>query len=123
MPANASWPDRQRKAHSRVTPREIQDFLGRHYPHPDTLYLPGGSARRLPGRHHHTLDIDYTSTSAEHVQFQAAVETLAAEIRPEPEAVPIEELVPRPDDRTACHKFLGRFGALEVYSYDPDTIA
>lgn len=94
-----------------LAPREIQDFLGRHYPHPDTLYLPGGSARCLLVRHHRTLDIDYVSTGGQHApQFQAAIEPSAAEMRPEPEAVPIEEFVPLPDDRTARHKFVDRLG-------------
>lgn len=105
---------------------EIQVFLqrlGRHYPHPGTLYLLGGSALCLLGSPHRTLDIDYTPIGAEHVQLQAAIETLATEMRLEPKAVPIEEFVPLPDGTSARHQFVGRFGALDVYIFDPYTIA
>ena len=110
-----------------LTTYEIQDFLqrlGHHYPHPGTFYLLGGSALCLLGSPRRTLDIDYTATGAEHAaELQAAIEALATEMRLELEAVAIEEFVPLPDDSAARHQLLGRFGTLEVYIYDPYTIA
>jgi hypothetical protein len=107
---------------------EVQAFLqrlGERYPHPVKLYLLGGSALCLLGSPRRTLDIDYTTEapSAAGTQLQTAIDTLATEMRLELEAVPIAEFIPLPDDAHTRHRWVGQFGGLAVYIYDPYSIA
>lgn len=104
---------------------EIQAFLRRlsdRYPHPATIYLLGGSALCFLGNPRRTVDIDYTVDPTA-VALVAEIEALADEMRLELEAVPIEEFVPLPDGSAERHQWIGQFGALQVYVYDPYTIA
>ncbi len=104
---------------------EIKAFLRRlsdRYPHPATIYLLGGSALCFLGNPRRTVDIDYTVDPTA-VALVAEIEALADEMRLELEAVPIEEFVPLPDGSAERHQWIGQFGALQVYVYDPYTIA
>ena len=107
---------------------EIQQFLeqlGSRYPGTGTLYLLGGSALCLLGSTRRTLDIDYTleAPAEETGQLQAAIESLAQELKLDLEGVPIEEFVPLPAEANIRHQLVGQFGNLTVYIYDPYTIA
>jgi hypothetical protein len=102
---------------------EIQAFLqqlGERYPHAANLYLLGGSALCLLGSPRRTLDIDYTTNTP---QLQVVLDALAAEMRLELEIVPIEEFIPIPPQAETRHRWIGQFGQLEVYVYDPYSIA
>ncbi|MCL4266086.1 MAG: hypothetical protein KJ069_22950 [Anaerolineae bacterium] len=106
---------------------EIEAFLhklGERYPHPVTLCLLGGSALCFLGNPRRTLDIDYTvSPLADNEALTDAIEVLAKEMRLEVESVPIEEFVPLPVGSEQRHRWLGQFGDVTVYLYDPYTIA
>lgn len=85
---------------------EIQDFLkqlGARYSGTGSLYLLGGSALCLLGSARRTIDIDYTVEA--------------------PEAVPIEEFIPLPEEADTRHRRVDQFGSLTVYIYDPYSIA
>lgn len=104
---------------------EIKVFLQRlseRYPHPATLYLLGGSALCFLGNPRRTVDIDYTLDSMVPALTEE-IETLANEMRLELEAVPIEEFIPLPEGSSERHRWVGQFGVLQVYVYDPYTIA
>jgi hypothetical protein len=104
---------------------EIEAFLHRladRYPHPATLYLLGGSALCFLGNPRRTADIDYTMEPMA-AALVTEIESLADEMRLELEAVPIEEFVPLPAGSVDRHQWIGQFGALRVYVYDPYTIA
>ncbi len=107
---------------------EIQAFLqrlGERYPQAGRLYLLGGGALCLLGSPRRTLDIDYTVEVPpdEVAQLQATIETVAVEMHLEMEAVPIEEFIPLPSKASTRHQWVGQFGELAVYIFDPYSIA
>lgn len=107
---------------------EIEAFLqqlGQRLDRPVTLYLLGGSALCFLGNARRTLDIDYTLTASAvpDKSFDVTVRGLADEMHLEIEAVSIEEFVPLPEGSEQRHRWLGRFGEVSVYVYDPYTIA
>jgi hypothetical protein len=111
-----------------IATAEILDFLqrlGERYPHSARLFLLGGSALCLLGNPRRTLDIDYLAESPpdKAAELQATIESLAAEMKLELEAVPLDEFVPLPDDASTRHRQVGQFGGVTVYVFDPYSIA
>ena len=111
-----------------ITVANLMQFLqrlGERYPGPATLYLLGGSALCLLGSPRTTVDVDYTFEVAtdEAAHFQATVNALAAEMHLDLEDVPLAEFVPLPPAAHERRKFVGEFGQLEVYIFDPYSIA
>ena len=111
-----------------VTPDTLMTFLARLGERCDGethLYLLGGSALRLLGSPRETLDVDYAAdVPAETAQaFQQAMAQLADEFRLDLEEVPLAEFVPLPPLAHERHRLVGRFGLLEVYLFDPYSIA
>ena len=108
--------------------REVLAFLNRLgtiYPKPATLYLLGGGALCLLGSPRRTLDIDCTlgEITDQEQKFVQIMETVADEMRLELEVIPIQEFTPIPADSESRHQFIGQFGLIEVFIYDPYTIA
>ncbi len=99
--------------------------LGERAPSGGTLYLLGGSALALLGNPRTTVDVDYTFEVEPGMAelFEAALARLAAEMHLEVEAVPIGEFVPLPPQAHDRRRLVGRYGQLEVYIFDPYTIA
>jgi len=111
-----------------VTAVNLEAFLqrlGERYPHPATLYLLGGSALCLLGSPRTTVVVDYAVEvePEEKTQFQAALAELAAEMRLDLEDVPLAEFIPLPPEAYERRRPVGRFGQLEVYIFDPYSIA
>jgi hypothetical protein len=111
-----------------IATAEILDFLrrlGERYPGSGMLYLLGGSALCLLGNPRRTLDIDYVAECPpdQAAELQAAIESLAAEMRLELEAVSLAEFIPLPDGAHTRHRRVGQFGGLTVYVFDPYSIA
>jgi uncharacterized membrane protein YccC len=111
-----------------IATNEIMDFLrqlGERYRGAGTLFLLGGSALCMLGNPRRTLDIDYMteSPSDEAAELQAAIESLADELKLELEAVSFGEFIPLPRDADTRHRWIGQFGRLKVYVYDPYSIA
>lgn len=111
-----------------LTTTEIEQFLARLgdlYPNPANLYLLGGGALCFLGSPRRTVDIDYTLShlKTDSEKLTKMIETLAHEMRLELESVPIEEFIPLPDGSNQRHQWVGQFGMLTVYVYDPYTIA
>lgn len=111
-----------------VTTANLKSFfqrLGQRYTGPARVYLLGGSALCLLGNPRTTLDVDYTVEVApeDAARFQAAVTELAAEMRLDLEDIPFDEFVPLPPGFRERHHTIGRFGQLEVYIFDPYSIA
>ena len=107
---------------------EVEQFLqrlGERYPHSGTLYLLGGAALCLLGSPRRTVDIDYTLEAPPDKadELRAAIEAVAREMQLELEDVPLEEFAPLPSDASARHRWVGQFGGLAVYVYDPHSIA
>ena len=111
-----------------VTLATLQTFLrrlGERYPGAGDFYLLGGSALCLLGNPRTTVDVDYMIEldvgSVE--QFEAAVAKLAAEMRLDVEAVSLAEFVPLPPQAYQRRRLVGRYGQLNVYIFDPYSIA
>lgn len=111
-----------------VTAANLKSFLqrlGERYPGPATIYLLGGSALCLLGSPRTTLDVDYiVEVAPEDVaRFRSILTELAAEMRLDLEDVPLAEFIPLPPGARERRRAVGRFGHLEVYIFDPYSIA
>lgn len=111
-----------------VTLTTLQTFLqrlGKRFTGAGDLYLLGGSALSLLGNPRATVDVDYTfEPGVDSVeQFEATVAELAAEMHLDVEPVPIAEFVPLPPQAYERRRWVGHYGQLDVYVFDPYTIA
>jgi hypothetical protein len=110
-----------------LTADDIRTFLKKlsdRYTQPGTLYVLGGAAVCLLGNPRPTVDLDYAAdlTSAD-PQLRKAMLTVAKEMRLDLEEVTFKEFIPLPSGVEQRHKRIGRFGQLEVYVFDPYSIA
>jgi hypothetical protein len=109
-----------------LTREAIYMFLaevGRRYSRAANLYLLGGSALNLLGNTRSTLDIDYVGDDLQKNELQLTIDEVAHEMRIEVEAVPITGFVPIPNNAEERSVHIGRFSELQVYVFDPYTIA
>ena len=86
-------------------------------------YLLGGGALELLGGARPTIDLDYVTDKKQPETLKTLLGQIADEIHVELEAVPIAEFVPLPQDADTRAVFVGEFGNLTVYVFDPYTIA
>lgn len=110
-----------------ITADDIRSFLkklGERYPHPGTLYLLGGSAVCLLGNPRPTVDLDYAADfSSSDAQLREAMRIIAQEMDLDLEDVSFKEFIPLPNGADQRHRRMGKFGQLEVYVFDPYSIA
>lgn len=111
-----------------LTDHEIRQFLerlGSRYPQPATIYLLGGSALCFLGNPRRTADIDYTTpfSARSSTELEVMINKLAQEMHIELESVPIETFIPLPEGSEQRHYWIGQFGNLAVYLFDPYSIA
>lgn len=103
--------------------RQFLEELGRRISHPDRLILLGGGALLLLGSSRQTLDLDYVGDDLTKNELQQVIDALADEMRVSVEAVPFDTFVPVSAAAQARHRFIGRFGVLDVYVFDLYSIA
>jgi len=103
--------------------RRFLGELGRRVGRSERLILLGGSALLLLGSRRTTLDLDYVGNDLHKSDLQHVIDQLADEMQLTVEAVPFDTFIPLPPDVETKHLFVGRFGALDVYVYDPYAIA
>jgi Nucleotidyltransferase of unknown function (DUF6036) len=104
----------------------IQAFLkalGLRYPYSAQLYLLGGSALCLLGSPRPTLDIDYVGDDLKKDALQKVMDEIAGEMGLDVEAVPIERFIPVPVNKSERSLRVGKFGKIDVYIFDPYSIA
>lgn len=110
-----------------LTADDIKTFLKKlseRYSHPGTLYLLGGAAVCLLGNPRPTVDLDYAAdVTSPDPQLREAMLAVAKEMRVDLEEVTFQEFIPLPRGADQRHKRIGRFGQLEVYVFDPYSIA
>ena len=99
------------------------EAVGKHYTEPATLFLLGGGALCLLGSPRSTLDIDYVGDDIDSDDLQRVVAQIADGMHIEVEPVPIAKFVPLPANAQDRCIFVGQFGMLAVYVFDPYTIA
>ena len=103
--------------------------LGQRYTQPADLFLIGGAALCLLGNPRTTLDIDFIGSDFPPSEQRApgtlreVLETLAVEMQIVIDHVPLEQFIPLPSDGAARHHFVGVFGSLQVFIFDPYAIA
>jgi hypothetical protein len=110
-----------------ITADDIRTFLkklGERYPHSGKLYILGGSAICLLGNPRPTVDLDYAADfSSSDVRLREAMVAVAKEMALDLEDVTFQEFIPLPDGADRRHRRMGKFGELEVYVFDPYSIA
>ena len=99
--------------------------LGKRYQGSATIYLLGGSALCLLGSPRVTADVDYmqTTTPEQEAPLRTAITEVANEMQLDVEDVPLAELIPLPTEAYERRLLIGRFGGVEVYLFDPYSIA
>lgn len=103
--------------------RAFLEEVGNRYQQPARLYLLGGSALCLLGSPRPTLDIDFVGNEQKQNALQEVMQTVANDMAIDVEAVPIAEFVPLPAGAEERQIHIDRFGLLDVYVFDPYTIA
>lgn len=111
-----------------VTSASLTEFLktlGQRSSLRTAIYLLGGSALSIMGNPRRTLDIDYTTDLTDERQkiFENLVDQVAAELKLDVEAVPLNEFIPLPPNANARAHFVAQYGNLEVYVFDLYSIA
>jgi hypothetical protein len=104
---------------------EFLKNLGDKYPDKAKFFLLGGSALCLLGNPRETLDIDYTTglSSEKGKDFECVIQEVAGQLKLDVESVPLAEFIPLAPDSFERHKFLGRYGNIDVYIFDLYSIA
>jgi len=103
--------------------RAFLTVLGNRYPRSAKLYLLGGSALCLLGSPRPTVDIDYVGDDLKKDGLQNTMAEVAREMDLDVEAVPIARFIPVPAGETERSLHLGTFGKINVYVFDPYSIA
>lgn len=98
-------------------------MLADRYEQSDALYLLGGSALLMLGSQRLTADIDYLGDDRQVNELQRAIKGVAKQLGIDVEAVPIDEFLPLPPGALGRSIFVGQFGTLAAYAFDPYTIA
>jgi hypothetical protein len=97
--------------------------VGRRCPQPADLVLLDGSALCLLGSPRPTLDIDYVGDDLTKNELQQCIDQVALDMGIMVEAVPIAGFVPLPEDAEQRKLSVGQFGAVQVYIFDPYSMA
>jgi hypothetical protein len=97
--------------------------LGQRVSRPSRLYLLGGSALYFLGSDRQTGDFDYFGHDMNKNDLQRQIDRVASEMGVAVEAVPLDEFVPVSGAAQERHRFVARFGALDIYVFDPYSIA
>lgn len=111
-----------------VTIENLQMFLRRlseRYTRTGTLYLLGGSALLWLGSTRETRDVDYMiePDPDSDAEIRSVLNDLTAELKLDLEWVPLAEFIPLPPRAADRHRFVGRYGQIDVYIFDPYSIA
>lgn len=106
----------------------IEEFLralGERFRHPGRLLLVGGTTVVLRDLRAQTLDIDFSMEIAPawREEFVRAVRDLKESLDVNVEEVSPAEFIPLPSGHESRSLYVGRFGQLEVYHFDPYSTA
>ena len=109
----------------KVTKEILEQFLqklGEQIASHVTFYLIGGSALILLGASRETIDIDYLVEDSDK-NIQKVLKELSNELQLDLEYVPLDEFIPLPAEAEQRHHFIGHYGKVDVYIFDPYSIA
>ncbi len=99
--------------------------MGERFPHPGRVLLVGGTTIVLKGLRAQTADIDFTAdvAAADHDEFIRVLRTLKEELDVNVEDVSPAHFIPLPAGHESRALFIGRYGRLDVYHFDPYSTA
>jgi hypothetical protein len=99
--------------------------LGRAFRRPARLYLVGGTTLVYEGLREITLDIDYALEidNAVHGDFMETLARLKHRLAVNVEEASPGDFIPLPPDWRDRLKFIGQFGQIEVFHFDPVSTA
>lgn len=94
--------------------------LGQCFRYPATLYLVGGASLLLAAGKTSTFDIDLRFTTADqyHGEFIRCLRTVSRDLGAPVELASPEQFIPLPVGFEDRHRYIGRFGALDVFHFD-----
>jgi hypothetical protein len=101
------------------------DALGRAFRHPVRLYLTGGESMVWRGLRAATRDVDiaYEVEPAHHDAWIRAIRELKESEHVNVEEASPADFVPLPPGAADRAEFVGRHGSIDVYLFDPYTLA
>jgi len=114
-----------RRPVDRARIEEFLKALGEEFPHPGRILLVGGATVVLRGLRSQTLDIDLAAEvdSARRDEFVAAVRRLKERLDTNVEEVSPADFIPLPAGHADRAVWVGRYGRLDVYHFDPYSTA
>jgi hypothetical protein len=108
-----------------ATTRKFLEQLGHCYRHAGKLYLVGGSSLLLVSAKESTFDIDIKlDIPPEHMaELITCLRQISREMGIPIEKASPDEFLPLPSGAQERHRYIGRFGNLEVFHYDFYSVA
>lgn len=103
--------------------REFLSTVGNQTVTSTSFILVGGSGLCLLGNDRPTLDLDYAGEEKDASELRVLLERVAWEMHVEIEAVPLHRFIPIPAGADERHVPIGSFGNLQVFVFDPYSIA
>jgi hypothetical protein len=99
--------------------------LGKRFPHPGRVYLVGGSTIVLEKLRAQTMAIDLTHDVAPpHLgEFIDAIRRLQDELDVNIGEVSPADFIPLPEGHAVRARYVGRYGSLDAYHFDPYSTA
>ncbi len=108
------------------TPEQIEAFLqavGEQLPAAADIYIFGGSALLLIGGSRNTADLDFTLRAASIDACRAVIEAVANELDLDAEENAPADFMPLPTGSDQRHRYIGQYGALTAFIFDPYSMA
>ena len=111
-----------------VNRQQIEEFLnqlGRRFTGAGQVYLVGGTTMVYEGFRTQTLDIDlaFDLHPTDHTEFFQVVRELKEELHVKVKETSPGHFIPLPSSYETRFQFLGRYGKLEVFHFDPYSMA
>ena len=114
-----------RKSVDRQRIERFLRYLGRRFQGAGRIYLVGGTTMVYEGFRNQTLDIDLTFElrAEDHALFIQVVRELKEELNLNVEEASPGDFIPLPSGYEDRCQFLGRYGNLDVFHFDPYSMA
>ena len=96
--------------------------VSNRYCEPAQVYVLGGGALLLLGSTRPTVDIDFFGNDVDKTDIQLTIDDVAKEMSIDVDAVPLDEFIPLDYDSTSRHRFITKYGNLDVFVFDPYSI-
>ena len=105
--------------------RSLLEALGREFRHPARLYLTGGEGLVWRGLRGSTMDVDiaYEVDPRHHDEWYRCLRALKESARVSIEEAGPADFIPLPPGHESRASHIGRFGAVDVYLFDPYAVA